>query len=49
MNLRIINEMRNLALESRRQLKGKQNIIYPEEDRILRTKLTNYVEKLIYK
>lgn len=48
MNLRIINEMRNLSVESRRQLIGKPNANYSGEERSFRRKLSFYIESLIH-
>jgi len=36
MNLRIINEMRNLSIESRKQLKGKESETYSQEVIVIR-------------
>jgi len=36
MNLRIINEMRNLSIESRKQLKGKETEAYSQEEVVIR-------------
>ena len=49
MNLRIINEMRNLSIESRKQLKGKEAEAYSQEEVVIRQKLNRYIDLLVMK